>query len=68
MSVIEKTEYLTKFDAKEHLRALYSNLKADWSLMFRVHMLNQFFRKYSSKWDGSNAKLGCGEISIIYVC
>lgn len=70
MSVIENTEYLTKFDVKEHLRALYSNLKADWSLMFRVHMLNQFFRKYSSKWDGSNAKLldfGASAVILNYI-
>ena len=55
MSLIDRSQYLKCFSAKEYLRVYYS--EKDWQSHFRGKLYNEFFKKYSSKWDMNNAKL-----------
>ena len=70
MSLIEKTEYSTNLDVKHYLQTFYCNLHAEWTTRFRVNMMKDFFRRYSSKWDSRTAKLldfGAGAVIMNYI-
>ena len=57
MNLIDQSQYSKCFSAKEYLRMYYSNQEKDSLSYFRCKLFNEFFKKYSSKWNIKNAKL-----------
>ncbi|CAI8041216.1 Nicotinamide N-methyltransferase [Geodia barretti] len=67
MSLLHQSQYLTHFSTKLYLEAYYSNVESDY---FRMRLLHEFFRKYSSKWNRGSARLldfGGGPVILNYI-
>ena len=57
MSLFDQSQYSTCFSAKDYLQMYYSDQEKDWLSNFRSRLFNEFFKKYSPKWDRKNARL-----------
>lgn len=57
MSLIQQSEYSSSFSAKVYLQMYYSKIEQDWISNFRKRIFNEFFQKYSCKWEKGSARL-----------
>ena len=56
MSLFDQSQYAS-FSTKDYLQTYYSDHENDCLINFRARIYNEFFKKYSSKWNPKNARL-----------
>lgn len=57
MALIQQIQYSTHFNTKQFLQTWHSTLENNRIAIFRLKQRHKFFQSYSSKWNGTNARM-----------